>query len=130
MIGFSEWGMLNTSVPTWFLFFLKVHEEVTKSWKDPFSGRSRSSDSSTRITLHGGAVKGYEEIRCNYAHKVLPSGGVTRASHPRLTPQRHDASSRISSHSLAVTVEPGKCYTTLTTSTMEWTQYSRSLQPK
>ncbi len=37
-------------------FFPEVHEEVTRSWKAPFSARSRPSASSVLTTLDGGAT--------------------------------------------------------------------------
>ncbi len=43
-------------------FFPEVHEEVTRSWKAPFSARSRPSASSVLTTLDGGAAQGYVEV--------------------------------------------------------------------
>ncbi len=43
-------------------FFPEVHEEVTRSWKAPFSARNRASASSVLTTLDGGAAQGYVEI--------------------------------------------------------------------
>ncbi len=43
-------------------FFLEVHEEVTRSWRAPFSARNRASASSVLTALDGGAAKGYVEI--------------------------------------------------------------------
>ncbi len=43
-------------------FFPEVHEEVTRSWKTPFSARNGPSTSSVLTTLDGGAAQGYVEI--------------------------------------------------------------------
>ncbi len=43
-------------------FFPEVHEEVTRSWRAPFSARNRPSASSVLTTLDGGAAQGYVEI--------------------------------------------------------------------
>ncbi len=43
-------------------FFPEVHEEVTRSWKAPFSARNRPSASSVLTTLDGGAAQGYVEV--------------------------------------------------------------------
>ncbi len=44
-------------------FFPEVHEEVTRSWRAPFSARNRPSASSVLTTLDGGAAQGYVESR-------------------------------------------------------------------
>lgn len=44
------------------LFFPDVHEEVTKSWKAPFSSRNRAGTSNPLTTLDDGVAKGYVEI--------------------------------------------------------------------
>ncbi len=43
-------------------FFPEVHEEVTRSWRAPFSAQNRHSASSVLTTLDGGAAQGYVEI--------------------------------------------------------------------
>ncbi len=43
-------------------FFPEVHEEVTRSWKAPFSARNRPSASSVLTTLDGGVAQGYVEV--------------------------------------------------------------------
>ncbi len=43
-------------------FFPEVHEEVTRSWRAPFSARNRPSASSVLTTLDGGVAQGYVEI--------------------------------------------------------------------
>ncbi len=39
-----------------------MHEEVTSSWRAPFSARNRASASSVLTALDGGVAKGYVEI--------------------------------------------------------------------
>ncbi len=43
-------------------FFPEVHEEVTRSWRAPFSARNRPGASSILTTLDVGAAQGYVEI--------------------------------------------------------------------
>ncbi len=43
-------------------FFPEVHEEVTRSWRAPFSARNRASSSSILTALDVGAAKRYVEI--------------------------------------------------------------------
>ncbi|CAM4464261.1 unnamed protein product [Leuciscus chuanchicus] len=43
-------------------FFPEVHEELSRTWKAPYSARSCSSGSSPLATLDGGAAKGYVDI--------------------------------------------------------------------
>ncbi len=70
-------------------FFPGGHEEVTRSWKAPFSSRNRPSTFSVLNTLDGGAAQGYVEIPpssaplpCSFARKALPPGGVIHAFRP------------------------------------------------
>ncbi len=77
-------------------FFPEVHEEVTRSWKAPFSARNRPSTSSVLTTLDGGAAQGYVEVppveraiamqlkrkKKKTARKALPPGGVIHAFLP------------------------------------------------
>ncbi len=48
--------------PTPVPFFPEVHEELTGTWKAPFTARNRASGPSTLTTLDGGAAKGYTRI--------------------------------------------------------------------
>ncbi len=61
-IGFVGWPVLVPSALPQYLSLPEVHEEVTKSWKAPFSARSQSGPSSSLTTLDGGAAKGYVEL--------------------------------------------------------------------
>ncbi len=56
-------------------FFPEVHEEVTRSWRAPFSARNRPSASSVLSTLDGGAAQGYVEFPPveRYCHAALPA---------------------------------------------------------
>ncbi len=44
-------------------FFPEVHDELTKSWRSPYSARLRTSASSALTTVDGAEEKGYERIR-------------------------------------------------------------------
>ncbi len=48
--------------PTPVPFFPEVHEELTGTWKAPFTARNRASGLSSLTTLDGGAAKGYTRI--------------------------------------------------------------------
>ncbi len=63
-------------------FFPEVHEEVTRSWKAPFSARNRPSASSVLTTLDGGAAQGYVEIPPVERAIAMPPGGVIHAFRP------------------------------------------------
>ncbi len=64
-------------------FFPEVHDELTRSWRSPYSARLRTSASSALTTVDGAEEKGYERMHIS-AHP-LPSAGrrkpVTRPSH-------------------------------------------------
>ncbi len=68
-------------------FFLEVHEEVTRSWKAPFSARNRPSASSVLTTLDGGAAQGYVEVppvERAIAMQLCPQGAAAWRGNPRL----------------------------------------------
>ncbi len=68
-------------------FFPEVHEEVTRSWKAPFSARSRPSASSVLTTLDGGAAQGYVEVspvERAIAMQLCPQGAAAWRGNPRL----------------------------------------------
>ncbi len=68
-------------------FFPEVHEEVTKSWRAPFSARNRPSASSVLTTLDGGAAQGYVEIppvERAIAMQLCPQGAAAWRGNPRL----------------------------------------------
>ncbi len=68
-------------------FFPEVHEEVTRSWKAPFSARSRPSASSVLTTLDGGAAQGYVEVppvERAIAMQLCPQGVAAWRGNPRL----------------------------------------------
>ncbi len=48
--------------PTPVPFFPEVHEELTGTWKAPFTARNHASGPSSLTTLDGGAAKGYTRI--------------------------------------------------------------------
>ncbi len=48
--------------PTPVPFFPEMHEELTGTWKAPFTARNRASGPSSLTTLDGGAAKGYTRI--------------------------------------------------------------------
>ncbi len=64
-----------------------MHEEVTRSWKAPFSARSRPSASSVLTTLDGGAAQGYVEVppvERAIAMQLCPQGAAAWRGNPRL----------------------------------------------
>ncbi len=63
-------------------FFPEVHEEVTRSWKAPFSARNRPSTSSVLTTLDGGAAQGYVEVPP--VERLCPQGAAAWRGNPRL----------------------------------------------
>ncbi len=60
---FDEWflggGRASSQHPPPVPFFPEVHEELTRSWKAPFTARIKSRGSSPLTTLDGGAALGY-----------------------------------------------------------------------
>ncbi len=76
-------------------FFPEVYEEVTSSWRAPFSAQNRASASSVLTALDGGVAKGYVEIRpveraiaVQLCPRAPPPGRVIHASHPGLVGSR------------------------------------------
>ncbi len=68
-------------------FFPEVHEEVTRSWKAPFSARNRPSASSVLTTLDGGAAQGYvgvPPVERAIAMQLCPQGAAAWRGNPRL----------------------------------------------
>ncbi len=68
-------------------FFPEVHEEVTRSWRAPFSARNRPSASSVLTTLDGGVAQGYVEIppvERAIAMQLCPQGAAAWRGNPRL----------------------------------------------
>ncbi len=97
-------------------FFPKVHDELTKSWRTPYSSRIRPSASSALTSVDGAEEKGYEPPldKSVAAHLCPPSaiGWKARASHPSkpcratsaLTGRAYSAAGQAASvlHSMAV----------------------------
>ncbi len=68
-------------------FFPEVYEEVTRSWKAPFSARNRPSASSVLTTLDGGAAQGYVEVppvERAISMQLCPQGAAAWRGNPRL----------------------------------------------
>ncbi len=69
-------------------FFPEVHDELTKSWRGPYSSHIRSSASSALTSVDGAEEKGYEHLppldESVAAHLCPPTaiGWKTRANHP------------------------------------------------
>ncbi len=61
-------------------FFPEVHEEVTRSWKAPFSARNRPSASSVLTTLDGGAAQGAAQTGVVFDHRTISRGLDKRAN--------------------------------------------------
>ncbi len=62
-------------------FFPEVHEEVTRSWRAPFSARNRPSASSVLTTRDGGAAQGYAYSAKRW--KALPNSSPPHSSRQR-----------------------------------------------
>ncbi len=72
-------------------FFPEVHEELTKSWMAPFTGRSRSSASSILTTLNGGVARGYAgipQVERAIAVHLCPRNAATWRNRPCLSRPR------------------------------------------
>ncbi|KAL0176639.1 hypothetical protein M9458_028969, partial [Cirrhinus mrigala] len=69
-------------------FLPEVHEELTRSWRAPYSARLRTSSSSALTSVDGAEDKGYEKLppldESVAAHLCPPTaiGWKTKASHP------------------------------------------------
>ncbi len=69
-------------------FFPEVHDELTRSWRSPYSARLRTSASSALTTVDGTEEKGYERMpqldESVAAHLCPPTaiGWKAKASHP------------------------------------------------
>ncbi len=69
-------------------FFPEVHDELTRSWRSPYSARLRTSASSALTTIDGTEEKGYERMpqldESVAAHLCPPTaiGWKAKASHP------------------------------------------------
>ncbi len=69
-------------------FFPEVHDELTRSWRSPYSARLRTSASSALTTVDGAEEKGYERMpqldESVAAHLCPPTaiGWKAKASHP------------------------------------------------
>ncbi len=69
-------------------FFPEVHDELTRSWRSPYSARLRTSASSALTTIDGAEEKGYERMpqldESVAAHLCPPTaiGWKAKASHP------------------------------------------------
>ncbi len=69
-------------------FFPEVHDELTRSWRSPYSARLRTSASSALTTIDGAEKKGYERMpqldESVAAHLCPPTaiGWKAKASHP------------------------------------------------
>ncbi|KAL0151578.1 hypothetical protein M9458_053095 [Cirrhinus mrigala] len=69
-------------------FLPEVHEELTRSWRAPYSARLRASSSSALTSVDGAEDKGYEKLppldKSVAAHLCPPTaiGWKTKASHP------------------------------------------------
>ncbi|KAI2660631.1 ORF V: Enzymatic polyprotein [Labeo rohita] len=69
-------------------FLPEVHEELTRSWRAPYSARLRASSSSALTSVDGAEDKGYEKLppldESVAAHLCPPTaiGWKTKASHP------------------------------------------------
>ncbi len=68
-------------------FFPEVHEELTRSWKAPFTARNKSCGSSPLTTLDGGAAFGYTgipSVERSVAMQLCPTVASTLRGEPCL----------------------------------------------
>ncbi len=68
-------------------FFPEVHEELTRSWKAPFTARNKSCGSSPLTTLDGGAALGYTgipSVERSVAMQLCPTVASTLRGEPCL----------------------------------------------
>ncbi len=82
----DEW-FLGSQCPPPVLFFPEVHEELTRSWKAPFTARNKSGSSSPLTTLDGGAALGYACIPLverSVAMQLCPTDATTLRGDPCL----------------------------------------------
>ncbi len=69
-------------------FFLEDHDEITRSWRAPYSSRLRASSSSTLTSVDGAEEKGYDSLppldESVAAHLCPPTaiGWKAKATHP------------------------------------------------
>ncbi len=87
----DEWflggGRAGSQRPPPVQFFPEVHEELTRSWKAPFTARNKSCSSSPFTTLDGGAALGYADIPSveqSVAMQLCPTAATTLRGNPRL----------------------------------------------
>ncbi len=68
-------------------FFPEVHEELTRSWRAPFTARNKSCGSSALTTLDGGAALGYTgipSVERSVAMQLCPTAASTLRGDPCL----------------------------------------------
>ncbi len=68
-------------------FFPEVHEELTRSWKAPFTARNKPCGSSPLTTLDGGAALGYTgipSVERSVAMQLCPTVASTLRGEPCL----------------------------------------------
>ncbi len=87
----DEWflggGRAGSQRPPPVPFFPEVHEELTRSWKAPFTARNKSCGSSALTTLDGGAALGYTgipSVERSVAMKLCPTAATTLRGDPCL----------------------------------------------
>ncbi len=71
-------------------FFPEVHEDLTRSWKAPFTARNKSCSSSPLTTIDGGAALGYAGIPLverSVAMQLCPTATTTLRGNPCLPSQ-------------------------------------------
>ncbi len=87
----DEWflggGRAGSQRPPPVPFFPEVHEELTRSWKAPFTARNKSCGSSALTTLDGGAALGYTgipSVERSVAMQLCPTAATTLRGDPCL----------------------------------------------
>ncbi len=122
--GFSVGLTLVLSAPPPVPFFPKMHEELTRLWKAPFTARNKSFSSSPITTLDGGAALGYTgipSVEGSMAMKLCPTATTTLRGDPCLP-------SRACKYSSGLTSSAYRVERWLLPS-MPW-RYCRSTRPK
>ncbi len=96
----DEWflggGRAGSQRPPPVPFFPEVHEELTRSWKAPFTARNKSCGSSPLTTLDGGAALGYTgipSVERSVAMQLCPTAASTLWGEPCLPSRAYKYSS-------------------------------------
>ncbi len=114
----DEWflggGRAGSQRPPPVPFFPEVHEELTRSWKAPFTARNKSCGSSALTTLDGGAALGYTgipSVERSVAMQLCPTAATTLRGDPCLPSRACKYSSGLTGSAYRACGEGGFCPT-------------------